>query len=62
MLQYMERAPVSLQRLSYLDNGEVLYRGDFHPGFGRDESQFAPQDGDEFEFNQDPPTQWWNHH
>jgi len=36
LLQYMERAPVSLQRLSYLDNGEVLYRGNFHPGFGRD--------------------------
>ena len=36
LLQDMERAPVSLQRLSYLDNGEVLYRGNFHPGFGRD--------------------------
>ena len=26
------------------------------------ESEFTPQDDDEFEFNQDPPTQWWNHH
>ena len=25
-----------------------------------DESEFAPRDDDEFEFNQDPPTQWWN--
>jgi len=24
-----------------------------------DESKFVPHDG-EFEFNQDPPTQWWN--
>jgi len=36
LLQYMERAPVSLERLSYLDNGQVLYRGKFHPGLGRD--------------------------
>ena len=36
LLQYMERAPVSLQRLSYLDDGQVLYRGNFHPGIGRD--------------------------
>jgi len=26
------------------------------------ESEFTPQDDDEFEFNQEPPTQWWNHH
>ena len=25
-----------------------------------DESEFAPQDDDEFEFNQDPPTEWWD--
>ena len=36
LLQYMERAPVSPQRLTCVDNGEVLYRGNFHPGFGRD--------------------------
>ena len=24
-----------------------------------DESEFAPHDDDEFEFNQDPPTEWW---
>ena len=27
-----------------------------------DRSEFAPQDDDEFEFNQDPPTEWWDHH
>ena len=32
MLQYMERAPVSLQRLSYLDDRQILYRGNFHLG------------------------------
>ncbi len=37
LLQYFERAPVSLQRLEYLDDGRVLYRGTrFHPGLGRD--------------------------
>ena len=25
-----------------------------------DEPQFAPQDDDGFEFNQDPPSEWWN--
>ena len=25
-----------------------------------DASEFAPRDDDEFEFNQDPPTQWWD--
>ncbi len=24
-----------------------------------DRSEFAPQDDDEFDFNQDPPTEWW---
>ena len=24
------------------------------------ESEFAPQDDDEFEFNQDAPAEWWN--
>ena len=32
----MERAPVSLQRLSYLPDGNVIYRDKFHPGIGRD--------------------------
>jgi hypothetical protein len=37
LLQYFERAPVSLKRLEYLDDGRVLYRGTrFHPGLGRD--------------------------
>lgn len=26
----------------------------------RGESEFASQDDDEFEFNQDPPTEWWH--
>ena len=25
-----------------------------------DESEFVPQDDDEFEFNQEPPSEWWN--
>ena len=24
-----------------------------------DRSELAPQDDDEFDFNQDPPTDWW---
>jgi hypothetical protein len=36
LLQYMERSPVSLDRLSYLDDGRVLYRGNYHPSLGRD--------------------------
>ncbi len=37
LLQYFERAPVSLQRLEYQDDGRVLYKGTrFHPGLGRD--------------------------
>ena len=36
MLEYMERPPVSLKRLSYLDDGSVLYTGSFHPSLGRD--------------------------
>ena len=27
---------MSLQRLTYRDDGEVLYRGNFHPGLRRD--------------------------
>jgi hypothetical protein len=37
LLQYFERPPVSLERLSYFADGRVLYRGGkFHPGLGRD--------------------------
>jgi hypothetical protein len=36
LLEYMERAPVALERLQYLDDGRVLYRGRYHPGLGRD--------------------------
>jgi hypothetical protein len=37
LLQYFERAPVSLERLEYKDDGRVLYKGTrFHPGLGRD--------------------------
>ncbi len=35
-LQYMERAPVSLARLSYDSHGMVTYRGNYHPSLGRD--------------------------
>ena len=34
--QYMERAPVSLDRLTYRLDGLVLYRGNFNPGLGTD--------------------------
>ena len=33
---YFERAPVALSRLEYLDDGRVLYRGNFHPSLRRD--------------------------
>ena len=36
LLQYFERAPVALSRLEYLDDGRVLYRGNFHPSLRRD--------------------------
>jgi len=36
LLEYMERAPVSLERLSYLPDGRVLHRGNFHPGLRTD--------------------------
>ncbi len=36
LLEYMERAPVSLERLEYRLDGMVLYRGNFHPGLGTD--------------------------
>ena len=36
LLQYMERSPIFLDRLSYLDDGRVLYRGNYHPTLGRD--------------------------
>jgi tetratricopeptide (TPR) repeat protein len=32
----MERAPVSLDRLTYRSDGRVLYRGNLHPGLGAD--------------------------
>ena len=32
----MERAPVSLERLEYRADGLVHYRGNWHPGLGRD--------------------------
>ncbi len=32
----MERPPVSLKRLTYLDTGMVHYQGRYHPGLGRD--------------------------
>ncbi len=36
ILQYMERAPVSIERLTYRPDSKVLYRGNFHPGLGAD--------------------------
>ena len=36
VLKYMERPPVALTRLEYLDDGRVLYRGHYHPSLGRD--------------------------
>jgi hypothetical protein len=36
LLQYMERAPVSMERLQVRPDGMVLYRGNFHPGLGTD--------------------------
>jgi ribosomal protein S27E len=36
LLEYMERAPVSLERLTVRPDGMVLYRGNYHPAFGTD--------------------------
>lgn len=36
ILQYMERAPVSLKRLTLRPDGMVHYQGRYHPGLGRD--------------------------
>ena len=36
ILQYMERAPVSLERLTFRPDGMVHYQGRYHPGLGRD--------------------------
>jgi hypothetical protein len=36
LLQYMERPPVSLKRLTYRDDGRVLYTGNYIPSLGRD--------------------------
>jgi ribosomal protein S27E len=36
LLAYMERAPVSLERMEYRPDGRVLYRGNFHPALGTD--------------------------
>ena len=35
-MQYIERPPVSLERLTYREDGRAHYRGKFHPGLGRD--------------------------
>ena len=36
LLQYIERPPVSLERLSYGADAMVTYSGRFHPRLGRD--------------------------
>jgi len=45
LLEYMERAPVALERLTYRPDGRVLYRGKFHPVLGTDHRLVA---GEEF--------------
>ena len=42
LLQYIERPPVSLRRLTYRDDGMVHYQGRFHPGLGRDHQFVTP--------------------
>ena len=43
LLQYIERPPVSLRRLTYRDDGMVHYQGSkFHPGLGRDHQLVTP--------------------
>ncbi len=42
VLQYIDRAPVSLKRLQYQGDGRVLYRGNFHPALGRDYQLLSP--------------------
>ena len=43
LLQYIERPPVSLRRLTYRDDGMVHYQGNrFHPGLGRDHQLVTP--------------------
>jgi hypothetical protein len=45
LLEYMERAPVALERLTYRPDGRVLYRGNFHPVLGTDHRLIS---GEEF--------------
>ena len=43
LLQYIERPPVSLKRLTYREDGMVDYQGGkFHPGLGRDHQLLTP--------------------
>jgi hypothetical protein len=43
LLSYMERAPVSLRRLTYLDDGTVHYQGTkFHPRLNTDHQLLSP--------------------
>ena len=43
LLQYIERPPVSLRRLTYRPDGMVHYQGNrFHPGLGRDHQLVTP--------------------
>jgi hypothetical protein len=41
LLQYIQRPPLSLERLSYGSDGMVTYHGHFHPGLGRDHQLLA---------------------
>lgn len=38
----MERPPVSLERLTILDNGFVIYEGNFHPSLGTNQRYVTP--------------------
>ncbi len=41
-LQYIERPPVSLERLEYREDGNILYRGNYNPSLGRDYQLCSP--------------------
>ncbi|MCZ6794064.1 MAG: transposase [Planctomycetota bacterium] len=42
LLEYIERPPVSLERLEYRDDGKILYRGNYNPSLSRDYQFCSP--------------------
>ena len=44
VLEYMERAPVALERLDYRADGLVHYTGNFHPSLGRGHQLLPPME------------------